>query len=71
MKLKGRIAIGADADLTVFNPETVIDRATFDAPTTPSSGIPHVIVHGTFVVRDGELVKDAKLGRAVRAAIRQ
>jgi dihydroorotase len=65
MKNKGRIAIGADADLTVFDPVKVIDRATFEAPTTPSAGIPHVIVNGTFVVRDGELVKDARPGRAV------
>lgn len=66
MKQKGRLAVGADADLTVFDPATVIDRATFDVPTTPSAGIPHVVVAGTFVVRDGQLVKDARPGRAVR-----
>ncbi|MEQ1751294.1 MAG: amidohydrolase family protein, partial [Prosthecobacter sp.] len=66
LKKKGRIAIGADADITVFNADTVIDRATFEAPTTPSAGIPHVIVNGVFVVRDGQLVKDARPGRAVR-----
>jgi N-acyl-D-aspartate/D-glutamate deacylase len=66
MKNKGRIAIGADADITVFDPAKIIDRATFEAPTTPSAGISHVIVDGTFVVRDGELVKDALPGRAVR-----
>lgn len=66
MKHKGRIAIGADADLTVFDPAKVIDRATFEAPTTPSAGISQVIVNGVFVVRDGELVKDAFPGRAVR-----
>ena len=63
---KGRIAVGADADITVFNPDTVLDRATFEAPTTPSAGISHVIVNGTFVVRDGQLIKDARPGRAVR-----
>ncbi len=61
-----RTAIGADADITVFDPAKVIDRATFEAPTTPSAGIPHVIVGGTFVVREGELVKDTRPGRAVR-----
>lgn len=66
MKSKGRIAVGADADITVFNAGTVIDRATFESPTTPSAGISHVIVNGAFVVRDGELVKDARPGRAVR-----
>ncbi len=66
MKHKGRIALGADADITIFDPAKVIDRATFEAPATPSAGIPHVIVNGTFVVRDGELMKDARPGRAVR-----
>ncbi len=66
MQHKGRITIGADADITVFDAATIIDRATFEAPTTPSAGISHVIVGGTFVVRDGKLVKDALPGRAVR-----
>ena len=66
MRHKGRLAIGADADLTVFDPATVIDRATYTAPTTPSAGIPHVIVNGEFVVRDGAIVKGAAPGRAIR-----
>jgi N-acyl-D-aspartate/D-glutamate deacylase len=68
MKNKGRLAIGADADITVFDPATVLDRATFEAPTTPSAGIPYVIVNGTFVVRNGELVKDVLPGRPVRVS---
>jgi N-acyl-D-aspartate/D-glutamate deacylase len=66
MKNKGRIAVGADADLTVFDPGTVMDRATFEQPTLTSAGIPHVMVNGTFVVRDGRLVKGVFPGRAVR-----
>jgi dihydroorotase len=66
MKHKGRLAVGADADITVFDPAKIIDRATFEAPTKPSAGISQVIVGGRFVVRDGELVKDARPGRAVR-----
>jgi N-acyl-D-aspartate/D-glutamate deacylase len=66
MQKKGRLAIGADADITVFDPAKVIDRATFEAPTTASAGISQVIVGGVFVVRDGQLVKDARPGRAVR-----
>jgi dihydroorotase len=67
MKHKGRLAIGADADITVFDPDRVIDRATFESPTTPSAGISHVIVSGVFVVRDGALLPEARPGRPVRA----
>lgn len=67
MKHKGRLAVGADADITVFDAATIIDRATFEAPTTSSAGISQVIVGGTFVVRDGKVVKDARPGRAVKS----
>jgi N-acyl-D-aspartate/D-glutamate deacylase len=66
MGAKGRIEVGADADLTVFDPATVVDRATFTEPTQPSAGISHVIVGGTFVVKDGELVKGAMPGKPIR-----
>jgi dihydroorotase len=66
MRGKGRIRVGADADVTVFDPETVIDNATFAEPAQPSSGIEHVIVGGTFVVRDGTLIEDAFPGQAIR-----
>ncbi len=66
MKNKGRIRVGADADIVVFDPETVSDRATFEKPLQTSAGMRHVIVNGTFVIRDGELMRTALPGRAIR-----
>ncbi len=63
---KGRIRVGADADITVFDPATVIDNATFQAPTEPSSGIEYVLVAGTFVVRDAALIETAFPGQPIR-----
>ncbi len=66
MKRKGRLSPGADADITVFDPATVVDQATYSEPATPSAGIPYVLVNGVFVVRDSELVPNAKPGRPIR-----
>ncbi|MCB0688827.1 MAG: amidohydrolase family protein [Saprospiraceae bacterium] len=55
MSRKGRIQVGADADITVFDPKTVIDRADFKE-LKYSEGIPYVIVNGVFVVKENELV---------------
>lgn len=66
MRVKGRIKVGADADITIFNPTTVIDRATFEQPALYSEGIRHVLVGGVFVVRDEKIVEGAMPGKAVR-----
>ncbi|HAC07260.1 MAG TPA: D-glutamate deacylase, partial [Gemmatimonadetes bacterium] len=66
MSRKGRVSVGADADLTIFNPATVIDRATFSEPAHASAGIPHVLVNGQFVVREGELVEGVMPGQPIR-----
>jgi N-acyl-D-aspartate/D-glutamate deacylase len=68
MAAKGRVRPGADADLTIFDPATVIDRATYEDASIPSAGIPYVIIGGQLVVDGGE-VTAARPGRAVRAPI--
>jgi N-acyl-D-aspartate/D-glutamate deacylase len=67
MRLKGRIKAGADADLTVFDPATVIDKSTFENPRQYSEGFRYVLVGGTFVVRDGKLQPGVNPGLGIRA----
>jgi N-acyl-D-aspartate/D-glutamate deacylase len=66
MARKGRVTVGADADLLVFDPATMRDRATYDDSTRTSIGVQHLLVHGEQVVRDGGLVVEARPGRPVR-----
>ena len=67
MRKKGRIALGADADLVIIDTATVADRATYMEPTLPPDGIPYVLVNGVVVVDKGALVDGARPGRPVRA----
>ncbi len=66
MTRKGRIRVGSDADLTMFDPARVIDKATYDNAAQFSEGIVHVLVNGVPVVRDEKLVVGATPGRAIR-----
>jgi dihydroorotase len=65
MRFKGRLQVGADADVTIFNPNTVIDLSTFEKGLEFSRGIEHVIVNGSFVLKDGKTVKDVFPGQPV------
>ncbi|MGI9627762.1 MAG: amidohydrolase family protein, partial [Longimicrobiales bacterium] len=65
MKRKGRLQIGSDADITVFDPMNIIDTATFEDDLSASIGVEHVIVNGVFVVKDADNVDGALPGRPV------
>jgi dihydroorotase len=67
MRQKGRLNPGFDADITVFDSARVIDKATYEKPAQYSEGFRHVLVEGTFVVRDGKLREDVTPGQAIRA----
>jgi hypothetical protein len=67
---KGRLDVGADADLVVLDPRTITDAATYTDPTRPSVGVRHLFVAGVPVITDGELRQDALPGRPVRGELR-
>jgi N-acyl-D-aspartate/D-glutamate deacylase len=69
MQNKGRIKVGADADIVVFDPDTIIDRGTYEDPAQAPVGIKYVLVNGMVAVAEGELVEGVKGGRAVRAPL--
>jgi len=65
MRFKGRIQVGADADITIFNPNTVIDKATFEKGLEFSAGIEYVMVNGSFILKNGKTVAGVFPGQAV------
>jgi len=66
---KGRIKVGADADITVFAAGEIFDKATFGEPLQNSEGIRFVFVNGTEVIRDGKTVEGVSPGKAARAPV--
>ena len=69
MAHKGRLQVGADADITIFDPDTVKQNATPANGALPSTGIPYVVVNGTIVVKDSKVLKDVYPGQAIRAPV--
>jgi N-acyl-D-aspartate/D-glutamate deacylase len=71
MRNKGRMQVGADADITIFDPNTIIDKATFEGGLKFSEGIHHVMVNGVFVVRDGKTIGNVFPGQPILGKYRQ
>lgn len=67
MKNKGRIRAGADADLTIFDPQTINDQSTFQEAAKESVGVRFLIVNGVMVVKDGQLQLNVHPGSPIRA----
>ena len=66
MQERGRMQEGMVADITIFDPETITDNATFEKGTIPSTGIPYVVVNGTIVVKDSKVLKGVNPGQPIR-----
>ena len=62
---KGRMQEGADADIVVFDPQTITDRSTFQHPMAPSTGVRYLIVGGTVLIDEGKMVPNVFPGRAL------
>jgi N-acyl-D-amino-acid deacylase len=65
MNDRGLIALGMAADITVFDPRTIIDHATYENPAQPSEGVKHVVVNGVVALKDGAAT-GARGGAALR-----
>ncbi len=65
MRFKGRIQVGADADITIFNPNTIADQASFENGLKFSAGIQYVLVNGTFVLKNGKTQNGIFPGQAI------
>ena len=68
MQIRGRMQEGMVADITIFDPENVTDNGTYKVGENgrPSTGIPFVLVNGTVMVRDSEVVSGVYPGQAIR-----
>lgn len=64
-RAKGRVQEGADADIVVFDPATIADHSTYQKPMEPSAGIKYLLVNGTLVINEGNLVSGIFPGRAI------
>ena len=64
--MRGRLQKGMVADITILDPKTVKDNATYAKGTLPTTGIPFVIVNGTVVVRDSKVLQEVNPGQPIR-----
>lgn len=73
MAFKGRLQVGCDADITIFDPKTVRDNSSLDQGknSLPSTGIPYVIVNGTVVVDDSKVLKYVYPGKPIRLPVKE
>ena len=62
---KGRLQEGAAADIVIFDPETIADRATYESPSEPSVGVKYLLVAGKIVVDRGKILPNVLPGRAL------
>ena len=67
MRYKGRIEIGADADITIFNPNTIIDKATVKNTSEPSIGVEYVIINGKLIKNKDGIISGVHPGKPIKS----
>jgi dihydroorotase len=71
MKQKGRLQVGADADITIFDPNTITDKASFEKGLANSEGVKYVIVNGTLLLDNGKLIEGIFPGKGIVGALKK
>ena len=71
MQVRGRMQEGMVADITIFDPKTIQDNATYVKGTLPSTGIPHVLVNGVIIMKDSEPLPGVNPGQAIRFPVEE
>jgi N-acyl-D-aspartate/D-glutamate deacylase len=69
-RLKGRLQEGADADVVIFDPQTVTDRSTYQHPMEPSLGVEYLLVGGVTLVDKGKLMDGVFPGKPMVGIIK-
>lgn len=70
LQRKARLQVGFDADIVVFDPATIGERATFQQMNRTAEGVSHLLVNGEPVIWQSEMVVDARPGRAIRSKVK-
>jgi N-acyl-D-aspartate/D-glutamate deacylase len=70
-RLKGRLQEGADADVVIFDPQTVTDRATYQHPMETSLGVEYLLVGGVVLVEKGKLMEGVFPGKAILGGMKR
>lgn len=71
MKQKGRLQVGMDADIVIFNPDTISDVGTYEEPNQPAVGVQTLLVNGVPVVETGKLILEAGPGQPIRRPVKK
>jgi N-acyl-D-aspartate/D-glutamate deacylase len=65
------LQVGADADITIFDPNTITDKASFEKGLANSEGVKYVIVNGTLLLENGKIIEGIFPGKGIVGALKK